>query len=290
MTSHDTCCCTETLTDLRALKAACSAYADELTHRLNTAIAERDRARDTAARLEAELARGFRVAAPDITLTRTNNGAPETPDVSRSTSTTRPTEHYTFGLCNVQERKEIMDIPPSGIRVTTQEELDKVLTERPGQNIHIDSPVGVWLHVFDSTTVYAHGESWVRAHGRATVIARDSTTVYANDLTTVHVYDSAKVSVFDKAMATAHGSSVTIVAYDSATVWAYDSANVGAYDSATVWANDSTTVWAYDLTKATAFGLTTVDAYDSATVEVFDKATATAHGSSVTVHAHNSTN
>ena len=31
-----------------------------------------------------------------------------------------------------------MDIPPSGIRVTTQEELDKVLTERPGQNIHID--------------------------------------------------------------------------------------------------------------------------------------------------------
>ncbi len=69
MTDHTTCCCLETLNNIRTLQAACSAYADELTHRLTTAIAERDRARDTAARLEAELAHGFRTAAPDITLT-----------------------------------------------------------------------------------------------------------------------------------------------------------------------------------------------------------------------------
>lgn len=78
------CCCTETLTDLRALKAAywstTSAYRDacrdrdEMAGRLAEAIDERDRARDTAARLEAELARGFRVAAPDVTLSRHGEG------------------------------------------------------------------------------------------------------------------------------------------------------------------------------------------------------------------------
>lgn len=89
---HTTCCCTETLTDLRALKAAYrSAYRayedagrdrDEMAGRLTEAIDERDRARDTAARLEAELARGFRVAAPDVTLSRTHDGVPGTPDVA----------------------------------------------------------------------------------------------------------------------------------------------------------------------------------------------------------------
>lgn len=49
---HATCCCAETLAEVARLTA------------------ERDRARGTAARLEAELARGFRIAAPDITLTR----------------------------------------------------------------------------------------------------------------------------------------------------------------------------------------------------------------------------
>ena len=80
----------QALTDYLALsatyKAACHGIAvanrdyDEMAGRLNTAVAERDRARDTAVRLEAELARGFRTAAPDITLARTNNGAPETPE------------------------------------------------------------------------------------------------------------------------------------------------------------------------------------------------------------------
>jgi len=94
MTDNETCCCTETLIDLGALKAAywstCSAYEsalrayeaacrdrDEMAGRLTEAIAERDRARDTAARLEAELARGFRIAAPDITLSRDHR--PTTP-------------------------------------------------------------------------------------------------------------------------------------------------------------------------------------------------------------------
>lgn len=87
---HATCCCAETINDLRALNAAYKAALhgitaanrvnEELAHRLTEAIAERDRARDTAARLEAEIARGFRTAPPDITLTRTDNGAPETPD------------------------------------------------------------------------------------------------------------------------------------------------------------------------------------------------------------------
>lgn len=80
---HTACCCTETLTDSRALYAGywrmCSALVDA-GHELTEAIAERDRARDTAARLEAELARGHRVAAPDVTLTRTSDGAPGTPD------------------------------------------------------------------------------------------------------------------------------------------------------------------------------------------------------------------
>lgn len=77
---HATCCCAETINDLRALNAAYKAALpwitaanrvnEELAHRLTEAIAERDRARGTAARLEAELARGFRIAAPDITLTR----------------------------------------------------------------------------------------------------------------------------------------------------------------------------------------------------------------------------
>ena len=55
---------------------------DEMAGRLTEAIDERDRARDTAARLEAELARGFRVAAPDVTLSRTHDGVPGTPDVA----------------------------------------------------------------------------------------------------------------------------------------------------------------------------------------------------------------
>lgn len=80
-TDHATCCCTETLTDLGALKAAywstSCAYA-AACHELAAAVAERDRARDTAARLEAELARGFRTAAPDVTLNRDNG--PTTPD------------------------------------------------------------------------------------------------------------------------------------------------------------------------------------------------------------------
>ena len=83
MTDHETCCCAETIDDIRALKAvywsACQALA-AVDGRLLEATAERDRARDTAARLEEELARGFRTAAPDVTLTRTHNGAPETPD------------------------------------------------------------------------------------------------------------------------------------------------------------------------------------------------------------------
>ena len=57
---HTTCCCTETLNDLRALQAAYKAALhgrNELAGRLNQALAERDRVRDTAARLEAELAR-----------------------------------------------------------------------------------------------------------------------------------------------------------------------------------------------------------------------------------------
>lgn len=59
--------------DLKALKAdheAAKGERDELANALAAALAERDRARDIAARLEAELARGFRIAAPDITLTR----------------------------------------------------------------------------------------------------------------------------------------------------------------------------------------------------------------------------
>lgn len=63
MTDHTACCCTETLTALGALKAA---Y-DEAIRAFALALRERDLARDTAARLEAELARGFRTAAPDIT-------------------------------------------------------------------------------------------------------------------------------------------------------------------------------------------------------------------------------
>lgn len=81
--NHATCCCAETLDDLRALKAAYKAALhgrNELAGRLNQALAERDRARDTAAHLEAELARGFHTAAPDITLSRTHDGAPGTPD------------------------------------------------------------------------------------------------------------------------------------------------------------------------------------------------------------------
>lgn len=120
MTDNETCCCTETLIDLGALKAAywstCSAYEsahrayeaacrdrDEMAGRLTEAIAERDRARDTAARLEAELARGHRVAAPDVTLTRTSDGAPGTPDeavpgpsgaLGRPGSENTPTDTY----------------------------------------------------------------------------------------------------------------------------------------------------------------------------------------------------
>ena len=85
MTDNETCCCTETLIDLGALKAAYGAACrdrDEMAGRLTEAIDERDRARDTAIRLEAELARGHRIAAPDVTLTRTSDGAPGTPDVA----------------------------------------------------------------------------------------------------------------------------------------------------------------------------------------------------------------
>lgn len=75
-TNHDTCCCTETLNDFRALKAAywsaCQALA-AVDGRLLEATAERDRARDTAAR-------GFRTAAPPATLTRHDEDRPATPD------------------------------------------------------------------------------------------------------------------------------------------------------------------------------------------------------------------
>jgi len=71
--------------------------------RLTEAIDERDRARDTAIRLEAELARGHRIAAPDVTLTRTSDGAPGTPDeavpgpsgaLGRPGSENTPTDTY----------------------------------------------------------------------------------------------------------------------------------------------------------------------------------------------------
>lgn len=82
---HTTCCCIETINDLISLDAAyedAKSDRDEMAGRLTEAIDERDRARDTAARLEAELARGFRTAAPDITLSRTHDGVPGTPDVA----------------------------------------------------------------------------------------------------------------------------------------------------------------------------------------------------------------
>ena len=110
---HTTCCCAETIDDIRALEGfyeaalhdrdemvgwlnqaaadlkalkadheAAKGERDELANALAAALAERDRARDIAARLEAELARGFRTAAPDITLSRTYNGAAGTPDVA----------------------------------------------------------------------------------------------------------------------------------------------------------------------------------------------------------------
>ena len=109
---HATCCRADTLDDLRAIKAdyeAAKSERDELANRLNqsltnylalrsaywsancdrdelanalaAAIAERDRARNIAVRLEAELARGFHIAAPDITLTRDNDD-PATPDMA----------------------------------------------------------------------------------------------------------------------------------------------------------------------------------------------------------------
>lgn len=106
MNDHTDCCCTETLDDLSAYYEAANHARDELANRLNQALtnyralqaaygaasrdrdelvglllettAERDRARTTAARLEAELARGFRTAAPDVTLNRDNG--PTTPD------------------------------------------------------------------------------------------------------------------------------------------------------------------------------------------------------------------
>lgn len=103
---HTACCCTETLTDHGALKAAYGAACrdrDEMAGRLTEAIDERDRARDTAIRLEAELARGHRIAAPDVTLTRTSDGAPGTPDeavpgpsgaLGRPGSENTPTDTY----------------------------------------------------------------------------------------------------------------------------------------------------------------------------------------------------
>ncbi len=81
MTDHANCCCTETLTDLGTLKAAYWSTSQALAAtdgRLHETVAERDRARSTAARLEEELARGFRTAAPDITLSR--DDGPTTPD------------------------------------------------------------------------------------------------------------------------------------------------------------------------------------------------------------------
>ena len=89
MTDHTTrCSCAETLVALKAAhrlayQAFETANRDRnlLADRLDVAIAERDRARDTAVRLEAELARGFRTAAPDITLTRDNDD-PATPDMA----------------------------------------------------------------------------------------------------------------------------------------------------------------------------------------------------------------
>ncbi len=106
MTDHTDCCCTETLTNYRALQSAYGAASrdrDELVGLLLETTAERDRARTTATRLEAELARGFRVAAPDVTLTRTSDGAPGTPDeavpgpsgaLGRPGSENTPTDTY----------------------------------------------------------------------------------------------------------------------------------------------------------------------------------------------------
>ena len=110
MTDHETCCCPETIDDIRALEGFYEAALhdrDELAGRLNQAaadlkalkaaywaacqalaatdgrlhetVAERDRARATAARLEEELARGFRITAPPATLTRHDEDRPATP-------------------------------------------------------------------------------------------------------------------------------------------------------------------------------------------------------------------
>lgn len=62
MTDHTNCCCTETLNDHLALQAAYGAACrdrDELEERLLEALAERDRARALAARLEAEAAQPY---------------------------------------------------------------------------------------------------------------------------------------------------------------------------------------------------------------------------------------
>ena len=67
MTDHTNCCCTETLNDHLALQAAYGAACrdrDELEERLLEALAERDRARALAARLEAEAAQPYLPAGP----------------------------------------------------------------------------------------------------------------------------------------------------------------------------------------------------------------------------------
>lgn len=83
MNDHIGCCCTEALNDHLALKAAYWAACQALAAtdgRLHETVAERDRARSTAARLEAELARGFRITAPPATLTRPDQDRPATPN------------------------------------------------------------------------------------------------------------------------------------------------------------------------------------------------------------------
>lgn len=83
MTDHTGCCCTEALNDHLALKAAYWAACQALAAtdgRLLETTAERDRARTTATRLEAELARGFRITAPPATLTRHDEDRPATPN------------------------------------------------------------------------------------------------------------------------------------------------------------------------------------------------------------------
>ena len=159
-----------------------------------------------------------------------------------------------------------------GLKVTTQEALDKALADGVTDLI-VEAPAWAYLEIrhdglvrlFGSSRVVARGSSSVVARGSSRVVARESSSVVAWGSSRVVARESSRVEAWGSSSVEAWGSS-SVVARGSSRVVARESSSVVAWGSSRVVARESSRVEAWGSSSVEAWGSSSVVARESSSV------------------------